>query len=242
MKKEPFVSAIIVAAGSGTRMGGISKPELTLNGKALLCYVTEAFLQSSVDEIIIVCGTNRPRLEALAPINPCKPIRFCNGGSTRTLSVFAGVNAADKRADYCCVHDCARPFLTKEIIEAVTEEAKKTGAATACTPVTDTIKYVDEEHSLLYTPERKHLLALQTPQVFRKDNYYAAYALASKSGSGFTDETAMLERAGFRVSYVPCPASNRKITTKEDLVLARALVMLRDKEAKENANENRSGL
>ena len=242
MKKEPFVSAIIVAAGSGTRMGGVSKPELTLGGKALLSYVTEAFLQSSVDELIIVCGTNRPRLEALAPKNAPKPIRFCDGGSTRTLSVFAGVNAADKRADYCCVHDCARPFVTKEIIEAVVEEAKKTGASTACTPVTDTIKYVDEAHSLLYTPERKHLLALQTPQVFRKSLYLAAYALASKAGSAFTDETAMLEQAGFRVSYVQCPASNRKLTTKEDLLLARALVLLREKEEKEKANEDRSGI
>ncbi|MBQ0092476.1 MAG: 2-C-methyl-D-erythritol 4-phosphate cytidylyltransferase [Clostridiales bacterium] len=232
MKKEPFVSAIIVAAGSGTRMGGVSKPELTLNGKALLQHVTEAFLQSSVDEIVIVCGTNRPRLEALVPSSPAKPIRFCDGGNTRTKSVFNGVDAADKRATILCVHDCARPFVTKEIIEAVIEEAKKTGAATACTPVTDTIKYVDEEHSMLYTPGRKYLLALQTPQVFRKDAYLAAYALASKAGSAFTDETAMLEQAGFRVAYVPCPASNRKITTKEDLTLARALVLIRQKEEK----------
>ena len=232
MNQTPSVSAVIVAAGSGTRMGGISKPELTISGKTLFSYVLDAFLRSDVDEIVVVCGTNRPRLEALAPKNAGKPIRFCSGGATRTESVFKGVEAADKRSRILCVHDCARPFVTPEIIHEVIAAAIENGAATACTPVTDTVKYVDPEHSVIYTPNRNCLLALQTPQVFRRDQYLVAYALANKKGSAFTDETAMLENAGAKVTYVPCPASNMKLTTKEDLLLARALVFLSEREKK----------
>ena len=230
--KKQGVSAVIVAAGSGTRMGGISKPEIVLGGKPLLIRVLDAFLQSEVTEIVIVCGSNRQNLEALVPNDLPKPVKFCDGGKTRTESVFYGVDATDRNNVFVCVHDCARPFVTPEIIETVVSAAKEQGAATACHPVTDTVKYVDTEHSLIYTPKRQYLLAIQTPQVFRKDQYTVAYALASKAKEAYTDETAMLEAAGVKVAYPVCPASNRKITTKEDLQLARAMLFLEEQERK----------
>lgn len=226
------VSGVIVAAGNGTRMGGISKPEILLDGISLFARVLRAFEGSSVREIVVVCGQNRPRLEQIvSDMRPSKPVRFCAGGKTRTESVFNGVNACAKGNLLICVHDCARPFVTPEIIEAVIEGARKSGAATACCPVTDTVKYVDEEHHAVYTPAREHLVALQTPQVFRRDFYEVAYAVASKTGASYTDETAMLEAAGASVSYVQTDAGNIKLTTREDLTLARAILAVKKAQA-----------
>lgn len=225
--KTDSVCGIIVAAGSGTRMGGVSKPEIKLNGKTLFERVLEAFLASPVDEIVVVGGENLPRLRLLAGhYNPAVPLRFCEGGKTRSESVFAGVCQASPGVSYACVHDCARPFVTSEIISAVIEGAKKTGAATACSPVTDTIKFVDTEHKTVYTPKRDHLLAIQTPQVFKKESYTVAYALAVKQGGVFTDETSMLEAAGATVEYVQTDPRNIKLTTKEDILLARAMLLV----------------
>lgn len=233
------VSAVIVAAGSGTRMGGISKPEIRLDGVSLFARVLRAFDASSVREIVVVCGENRPRLEKIASdVHPSKPVRFCAGGKTRTASVFNGVNACAEENLLICVHDCARPFVTPEIIDTVIAEARQSGAATACCPVTDTIKYVDTEHHAVYTPAREHLVALQTPQVFRRDFYQVAYAVAGKSGKGasYTDETAMLEAAGVPVSYVQTDARNIKLTTREDLTLARAILAVEKAQKKEGLN------
>lgn len=229
-QKIPFTSAVIVAAGRGTRMGTISKPEVKLNGKPILNWVIDAFLQSNVQEIIVVCGANRPNLEKLIPQQTNIPIRLCNGGDTRSESVFNGVNATSKSCVFACVHDCARPFITPEIIENVLSDAYETGAATACTPTTDTVKYVDKDHNTIYTPNRDYLLSMQTPQAFRKDQYQIAYALARKKDARFTDETALLEYAGIPVSYTICPSSNIKLTTKEDILLARAILLLQKKE------------
>ena len=219
------VSGVIVAAGNGTRMGGISKPEILLDGISLFARVLQAFDGSCVREIVVVCGENRPRLEKIVrDVRPAKPVRFCAGGKTRTVSVFNGVETCSQENLLICVHDCARPFVTPELVDTVIAEARKSGIATACCPVTDTIKYVDTEHHAVYTPAREHLVALQTPQVFRRDFYQVAYAVASKKGASYTDETAMLEAAGATVSYVRTDAGNIKLTTREDLTLARAIL------------------
>lgn len=226
------VSGVIVAAGSGKRMGGLSKPEILLDGVSLFARVLQAFDRSSVQEIVVVCGANRSRLEQIAEgVRPSKPVRFCAGGKTRTESVFNGVTACGKSNLLICVHDCARPFVTPEIIETVIAAARQSGIATACCPVTDTIKYVDTEHHAVYTPAREHLVALQTPQVFRRDFYEVAYAVASRKGASYTDETSMLEAAGASVSYVPTDAGNIKLTTREDLTLARAIIAVQKAQA-----------
>lgn len=232
------VSAVIVAAGNGTRMGGVSKPEIRLDGKSLFQRVLEAFDASCVKEIVVVCGENRSRLEEIAKeAHPKKPVRFCKGGKVRSESVFNGVNACEKASLLVCVHDCARPFVTPEIIDAVVGEARQTGAATACAPVTDTIKYVDPEQHAIYTPKREHLVALQTPQVFRRDFYEVAYALATRKGSSFTDETAMLEAADVSVAYVHTDSRNIKLTTREDLTLARAILVVQKAKAQKKDTE-----
>ena len=220
--RADVVRAVIVAAGSGKRMGGVSKPLIKLGKKTLFEYVLEAFCASSVDSIVVVCsGQNEEALKDIAANFGEKPISFSPGGNTRAESVFFGVKECG-RCDYVCVHDCARPFVTPEIIENVIAGAKETGASTACSPVTDTIKFVDEEHGAIYTPEREHLLSIQTPQCFRREYYLPAFALAASDKKVFTDESALMEHAGIKVNYVRCDASNIKLTTKDDLEMFKA--------------------
>lgn len=232
MKDKPsgklFVSGIIVAAGSGIRMGTVAKPLIKLGKKTVFEYVLEAFLASSVDEIVIVCS-DKSLFLPLIPANIQKPIKFAEGGKTRALSVYNGVSEANKGEGLVCIHDCARPFITSEIINNVIDAAAVSGAATASNPVTDTIKYVNTEAKNIYTPERKYLFSIQTPQVFIKNIYTISFALAQKQGLKATDETSMAEKAGFTVTYVETPKTNIKLTNPDDIKTAKAILFLQER-------------
>lgn len=223
--KKPYVSAVIVAAGSGTRMGGVTKPFIRLGDRTAFEMVLDAFGASALtDEIVVVCReSDMERFKAAAEGFDKKPLRFTVGGANRGDSVYCGVRAS--KGDYYAVHDCARPLITSEQIDSVVQAAFKTGAACAYKPVTDTVKYVEAETGTVYTPERKHLLAVQTPQVFKSEIYLVAAALAKKDGVKATDDTSLAERAGFKVEYVETGARNLKLTTAEDVLLARAIVL-----------------
>ena len=207
-------------------MGGVSKPLIKLGNKTLLEKVVETFSNcKSVDEIIVVTKD----ADAFAPlIKTDKPFSFAEGGKTRTESVTNGVKAA-KKADFVCIHDCARPFITVDDIEKLISEAIKTGASCACTKVTDTIKYISEEEKCFYTPKRDNLKAVQTPQIFRKDIFTVSRAKAQKDGFVSTDDTSVAEHAGFTVSYVECSALNIKLTTAEDVKIAKAINFLEER-------------
>lgn len=220
-----FVSGIIVAAGSGTRMGTIAKPLIKLGKKTVFEYVLEAFLASVVDEIIIVCN-DTASYQPFIPLKKQKTIRFAEGGKTRSLSVYNGVSKVTRTDGLICIHDCARPFVTPEMIDNVVRNASESGAATASCSVTDTIKYVNNDTKTIYTPERKYLVSVQTPQVFIKNIYTVSYALAQSKGLTATDETTMVEHAGFQVTYVETPKTNIKLTTLEDIKIAKAILYL----------------
>ena len=230
--KTERICAVIVAAGSGWRMGGVCKPLIKLGKKTLFEYVLEAFEGSRVSDITVVCSEdNRSALESLCEGKTSKPVLFAYGGNSRAESVFLGIKACGK-CDLVCVHDCARPFVTAEIIDSVIDGAAETGASTACCPVTDTIKFVDDEHHTVYTPERRHLLSIQTPQCFKYGLYLPAYLLAASQKKKFTDETALLENAGTKVNYVKCDPNNIKLTTKSDLLTARAIRLIKEQDKK----------
>lgn len=227
---KPYVTAIIAGAGSGTRMGGVNKPFIKIGEKTAFRMVMEAFSSSAViDEIVIVCRDKAPYEKELVDF-PKANVRFADGGKTRTQSVMNGVKAASNKSRFFCIHDCARPLVTVEIIEKVVAAAMEKGAATACTPVTDTIKYVDRETGTVYTPERSKLLALQTPQVFSAEIYKIAAAMAEKEGITATDDTALAEHAGFKVEYVETDKTNIKLTSVEDVYTARFIEAKRRKE------------
>ncbi|OGO89270.1 MAG: 2-C-methyl-D-erythritol 4-phosphate cytidylyltransferase [Clostridiales bacterium GWF2_36_10] len=226
-----FVSGIIVAAGSGTRMGTVAKPLIKLGKKTVFEYVLEAFLASSVDEIVVVC-TDKAALMPLISFDAKKPISFAEGGKTRALSVYNGVSQTRKGEGLVCIHDCARPFVTTEIIDSVIEAAAVSGVATASHPVTDTIKYINTEAKTIYTPERKFLFSVQTPQVFIKNIYMISFALAQKQCFTSTDETSMAENAGFSVTYVETSKNNIKLTTPDDIKTAKAMLYLQERNEK----------
>ena len=213
--ERPFTSAIIVAAGSGTRCGGLAKPLIPLyKGKTVFSYVLEAFAAcGTVDEIVVVCKDSS-HFEPLL------------GG----VSVILAPGGA--KTKFVCIHDCARPFITPEDIRLVCEKAYETGAAAACSPMRDTVKYIEPEKKVLFTPAREHLIAVATPQVFRREVYLAACA-AAKSGPEATDETTICERIGVPVAYVPLDSNNMKLTTAYDVKLAKAVCFLAESERKE---------
>lgn len=216
--------AVIAAAGSGRRMGGVSKPNIKILGKTLFEYVLGAFNESRVDGIVVVCSEdNESSLRELA--NGCnKPITFTRGGETRAESVKYGIEAAGRDAYVVCVHDCARPFVTAEMINNALDAAEKHGASCVCSPITDTVKHKDPLTGFVSTPERSNLFAVQTPQCFKRSLYIHA---ANAVGSGikdFTDETSLLEEIGVEVCYIKRPETNIKITANDDVPIAEILM------------------
>lgn len=217
-------SAVIAAAGSGNRMGGVSKPNIEISGKTLFEYVLSAFDGSCIDEITVVCSEdNDSALRELAK-GFKKPIIFTRGGETRAESVANGINCTSKQTQIICVHDCARPFVTSEMINATVEAATKQGAACVCMPVTDTIKQKDPITGFVSTPERATLFAVQTPQAFKKSLYLRAVEAVGGDIASFTDETSLLEEIGVEVQYIKTNTTNMKLTTVDDVPVAEILM------------------
>lgn len=223
------VSAIIVAAGSGTRFGGgVPKQFVTLAGRPLLFWSIRAFADiPEVEEIVTVVPESHIKtFEAMLAENPISgaEIRWCTGGMSRQESVFQGLNASDQDIPWAAVHDGARPLVTPELIQDVLLAAHSFGAAIPGLPIADTVKLVDDDGMIIKTLERKGLILAQTPQVCRKKDLFAAYALSDELAITATDEAGLLEAAGIPVGVRPGSARNIKITTREDLTLAQAIL------------------
>lgn len=228
MKKRH--TAVVLAAGTGSRMkSDIPKQYLELKGKPVLYYSLKAFEDSFVDEIILVTGEGWQefcRREIVERFHLEKVCKIVSGGAQRYDSVYRGLCQAEG-ADYVYIHDGARPFLTKEILERARETAEESGTAVAGMPVKDTIKIVDKEQYVKATPLRSTLWQIQTPQAFSCELILEAYRklFAEKEYEGVTDDAMVVEKMMktpvklFRASY-----QNIKITTPEDLVLAEVLM------------------
>lgn len=216
------VAAIITAAGDGTRMGGLSKPLILIGDKTAFELVLDAFCGSEyIGEIIVACKDETP-LVPLAAGYPL-PIKFVRGGKTRGESVFAAVGAVSKEMGVYAIHDCARPLIQTAVIDRLIEAAIEVGASCASSAVSDTIKYKAKD-GIIKTPNRDSLFAVQTPQVFLRDTYIVAMALAKKNRYTATDDTSLVEKAGFKVSYIDCPEPNIKLTQPQDIEIANILI------------------
>ena len=234
------VCAVIVAAGSSSRMGGTgSKVLMELCGEPVLVHTLRAFSRSHrVEKAVVVC--REEDREDMISIGARFPIvkEVVNGGSTRQASVAAGVAAAGD-CDIIAIHDGARPLVTPEEIDSVIADCEQWEASTLAVPVVDTIKTADERELVVSTPDRSVLRAVQTPQVFFKKEYETAMELAQQAGKDFTDDCQLMEFSGKRVHLCPGKRSNLKLTTREDLLFARAI--LEEREAKERGNTMRIG-
>lgn len=213
-----FSSAVIVAGGSGSRMGR-PKQMLPLGAKPVLVRTVEAFLQTpEIKEIVVVTPTeNRAELQKRFP-----GIVFADPGKTRLLSVKNGFLKTSAASQLVAVHDGARPLVEPAHISACLQAARQYGAAVLAVPVKDTVK-VCEGGFVQNTLDRAVLWAAQTPQCYRRPVLAEALEKFGQE-EGATDESQLVEKLGIKVRVVPSSYKNNKITTPEDLIFAEALL------------------
>jgi 2-C-methyl-D-erythritol 4-phosphate cytidylyltransferase len=224
---EPL-SAVVVAAGRSQRMG-FDKLLTPLAGKPLLLHTLERLLESGLPaEIILVI---RPGSEAemnalIAPLPGRDAIRLVPGGAQRHDSVRNGLAAVAPGSEFVMVHDAARPFVSRELIELVLAAARLSDAAVCGTPCSDSLKEVGEDGLVQRTVDRARLWGVQTPQIFRTSLLRQAYSAITSSGEIFTDDTAVVERLGHPVRTVLYHGINLKVTTPSDWKLAEAYLQI----------------
>ena len=204
------------------------KPYLELLDKPILTHTIGVFDRSTVvDAILVIVGetdVDACRSVVIEPYDFQKVAGLVTGGKTRQDSVFNGLKALPHDTDFVVVHDGVRPFVTDEMIFTCLEAAADWGAAVAAVPVKDTIKVTDRNEFVVDTPDRSQLWAVQTPQVFRTDLLIEAHQHAHQKRIQLTDDAALVEQLGLKVKCVMGSYSNLKITTPEDLVVAKALM------------------
>ncbi|MDO9565631.1 MAG: 2-C-methyl-D-erythritol 4-phosphate cytidylyltransferase [Candidatus Desulfaltia sp.] len=225
-----MISAIIVAAGKGVRMNDkLRKQYLLLAGRPILAYSLMAFdLCDLIDCIILVvpqkdidyCWKN-----IVAPLKLRKKIDLVPGGEKRQDSVYNGLMAADKdAAEIVVIHDGVRPFVSQEQAAACIAGAKEYGACILGIPVDDTLKQVNTSGFICSTLKRDNILLAQTPQAFKYDLIIKAHENAKTKGFACTDDASLVEILGEKVKIVYGSKRNIKITSREDLVFATALL------------------
>jgi 2-C-methyl-D-erythritol 4-phosphate cytidylyltransferase len=228
------ITAIVLAAGSGSRMHSeIPKQYMELQGHPLLYYSLKAFEASGVDSIVLVASADSVaycRENIVEKYGFRKVCAVVPGGAERYLSVYEGLQAA-AGADYVLIHDGARPLIDADSISRSICCVRETEACVLGTRVKDTIKLADEENCVAGTPERSRLWAVQTPQSFSSALLMEAYArlfAAQKAGETLpviTDDAMIVEAMmAHRVTLVEGNYENIKVTTPEDLWIAEAFL------------------
>lgn len=219
-----YCGAVIVAAGSASRMGGIDKVMAELDGEPMICRTVRTFQNcDAVKEIVIVT-----REDLIVPIGDLcrsydKVKAVVVGGSSRQESVSMGLNALSDKVKLVAIQDGARPLITWEVIDRVVRAAHSYGAAAPAIPVKDTIKVV-EGGIVKETPDRRTLQAVQTPQVFDIDLICGALKKAKEDNAEVTDDCSAVERLGMSVKIVEGDERNIKVTTPMDLKIAKILL------------------
>ena len=228
---RPRCTALVAAAGSSRRMGGVDKLMEALDGVPVLVRTLTALeMAESIDEIVIAA-----REETLVEISAlCRTygIHKCSkvvrGGESRAHSVLLAALEASPDSVLLAVQDGARPLVTPQLIDRVAAAAARCDAAAPAIPVKDTIKTVGEGGVVTSTPDRAALRAVQTPQVFSADLLKAALQAALESGAAVTDDCSAVERLGKAVFLVEGDEENLKITTPLDLAVAEAILAERE--------------
>ena len=226
-KRLPRISAVIVAAGSASRMHGIDKQAVLLGEMPVVIRSLVVFEQCElVDELIMVCREEdiANYYTLIQDFGLSKVKQIVAGGRERQDSVFRGIAVCSPDAEFFAIHDGARPLVTPEIITECIEAAILHGAAAAGVPVKDTIKQVRGDNSIVSTPNRAGLVAIQTPQIFAAQLYRDAMAPAVRQGKYYTDDCQLIEQSGHHVFVSRGSYSNIKITTPEDLAIAQAIL------------------
>jgi 2-C-methyl-D-erythritol 4-phosphate cytidylyltransferase len=223
-----MISAIIVAAGKGTRMGAnVDKLWLEVAGQPVVAHAWRQFNDArDVDEIILVVrdGMQVHFTELANRFNLRKIFRLIVGGVERQDSVWNGLEAVSPRTEIVAIQDAARPCTSAELITATIAAARETGAAVAAQPVTDTLKETADGKIISRTVDRSKLWAVQTPQTFRLEVIRKAIAAAREKNLILTDDTAACELIGQPVRLVKSATPNPKVTVPADLPFIESLL------------------
>ena len=216
--------AVIVAAGSASRMGGIDKVMAPLGGEPMIVRTVRAFQQcDAIAEIVIVTRPDLIRSIGALCAGMDKVTAVVAGGKSRQESVGLGLNTLSAGIELAAVHDGARPLITDAVIDRTVRAANTYGAAAPAVPVKDTVKVV-RSGLVAETPDRATLRAVQTPQVFDFDLLRGALKKAQEDGAAVTDDCSAVERLGMSVKIVEGDERNLKVTTPMDLKIAEMLL------------------
>ena len=221
------VNAIVLAAGSGSRMKSKTKKQfMTIKGKPVIWFALNAFQKSRVDEIILVTSKEDGDYckNIIKKYNLTKVSSIIEGGKERYNSVYNGLK--ETKCDYVLIHDGARPLINQQIIDNCINGAIKYKACVAGVPVKDTIKIVDEKGIVIDTPPRNQIWITQTPQAFEDKLIREAYENIERSDNALiTDDAMVVEKYGnAKVHFVKGAYDNIKITTPEDIILCECLM------------------
>jgi len=216
-----FITAVIVAAGKGTRMGpGIDKLFLEVAGRPIVAHTWAAFDSSpEIDHIILVI---RPDLQSefdriATTYRLTKPFTYAAGGAERQDSVWNGLQSVPPQTDIVAIQDGARPCTSHQIVSDCIAAAREIGAAVAAQRVTDTLKEIGPDNHIARHLDRSKIWSVQTPQVFRKEILHKALDQTFRRGIHITDDTAACEYIGQPVKLVESTTPNPKATSPSDL-------------------------
>ena len=225
-------SAVIVASGNSTRMGGISKQMMMLDNIPVVARTIMAFDECEyISEIIVVSKAEEFYLyQEFQKIYHFKKLtKLVSGGATRQESVKNGFEAISKDSKFVAIHDGARCLITPKDIEKVCIAAYKNGGATAATRAVDSIKISSGKNLFIESSaNRNHIWLAQTPQIFRTDIYELALLKAKEDGLEVTDDNSLVENLGAKIKLVECGRNNLKITTPDDIPVALAILKSRE--------------
>ena len=215
------LSVIITAGGSSRRYGQTNKLLEKIDGKEVIIHSIEAFIPFSPFEIIVSAteSLENSLKELLVKYN-IENIKIVRGGDTRQASIYNALKQCSD-PDIVAIHDAARPLVKKTDIDKCLQKAVATGAAIVAVKAVDTIKVVNENNKIEATPDRNTLWAVQTPQIFDYKLIFEAHE--KLQGQSFSDDAGMLEYLGQEVYVSEGSRSNIKITTPEDLLIAKIL-------------------
>ncbi len=220
-------SAIIVAAGSGVRLGSdVPKAFVKLGGRTMLSWSLTTVRQvSSLDEVVITipAGFEDAARAEIAAAGLALPVKLTPGGVERQDSVRIALALTSSESELVIVHDAARPLATPAIFEACLTAAARAGAAIAAIPVSDTLKRV-ADRAIVATIARADLWQAQTPQAFRRALLVTAHQRALTEKIVATDDADLVERIGARVEVLESSTNNLKITTPADLAIVEAII------------------
>jgi 2-C-methyl-D-erythritol 4-phosphate cytidylyltransferase len=238
--KKYFTSAVILAAGSSSRMGGSStKQFLEVDGIPVVARTLIEFEKSSlIDEIIVVAKSDEIDKYSDFPLKYGinKPFKIIEGGETRQESARCGVDAVDEKSKFIAIHDAARCMITEDMIQKVCHGAYLHGGAILAIKAIDTVKIGDKNSFIESTPERTLTWQAQTPQVFKVNAFRAATYIARDEKFEGTDDASLLEHIRIPVKLIEGSRENIKVTEPIDVFLAEAILKSRAEALTANKN------